>query len=190
MTTPVQGRQFDPEEEKIFEGMTEHWRKVWNEAPMQALARVEDAAKQMIVVTTGLQGLYVAIFVFSNIRAQVMAVPGGVLGVLILLLFLTPVVCWLVSLFSATRVFVPRVQPGVDLNELSAGAWQKIKDEYGRVNEEKLRSLHRSHHWLIASFVLVLIAVLVLVFLPAVPVGPTQIIIVTPTPVVRPTPTP
>src|ERR1700752_3723651 len=117
MTTPVQGQQFDPDEEKILEGMTEHWRKVWNEAPVQALTRVEDAAKQMIVVTTGLQGLYVAIFAFSNIRAEVRAAPGGVLGVLTLLLFCTPVVCWLISLFYATRVFVPRVQPDVNFNE-------------------------------------------------------------------------
>ena len=166
MTTPVQGQQFDPGEEKILEGMAEHWRKVWNEAPVQALARVEDAAKQMIVVTTSLQGLYVAIFVFSTIRAQVMAAPGGVLGVFILLLFFTPVVCWLVSLLYATRVFVPRVQPpDVNFNEVSASAWQRVKDTYGRVNEEKLRSLHRSHRWLIASFVLVLIAVLVLILL-------------------------
>src|SRR5215468_595379 len=113
MTTPVQGQQFDSnsDEEKILEGMTEHWRKVWNEAPVQALARVEDAARQMIVITTSLQGLYVAIFAFSAIRTQVMATSGGILGILILLLFFTPVVCWLLSLFHATRVFVPRVQP-------------------------------------------------------------------------------
>jgi hypothetical protein len=190
MTTPVQGQQFDPDEEEILQAMTEHWRKVWNEAPVQALTRVEDAAKQMIVVTTGLQGLYVAIFAFSNIRAQVMAAPGGMLGVFILLLFFTPVVCWLISLFYATRVFVPRVQPDINFNELSTSAWQKVKDTYGRVNEEKLRWLHCSHRWLIASFVLVLIAVVVLVLLPVAPTEPTQIIIVTPTPVVRLTPTP
>src|SRR5436309_5859401 len=162
MTTPVQGQQFDPDEEKLLQGMTEHWRTVWNEAPVQALTRVEDAARQMIVVTTGLQGLYIAIFVFSNIRAQVMAVPGGML---ILLLFFTPVVCWLVSLWYATRVFVPRVQPDINFNELSTSTWQKVKDSYGRVSEEKLCWLHRSHRWLIASFVLVLIAVVLLVLL-------------------------
>jgi hypothetical protein len=78
----------------------------------------------------------------------------------------------------------------VNFNEVSASAWQKVKDAYGRVNEQKLRSLHRSHRWLIASFVLILMAVLVLVLLPASPTGPTQIIIVTPAPIVRPTPTP
>ena len=165
MTTPVQGQQFNSDEEKLLQEMTEHWRKVWNEAPVQALARVEDAAKQMIAVTTGLQGLYIAIFAFSTIRAQVMATLGGVLGVLILLLFCTPVVCWLVSLFYATRVFVPRVQPDVNFNEVSASAWHKVKNAYGRASEEKLRWLQYSHRWLVASFVLVLIAIVFLLLL-------------------------
>jgi len=185
----MQGQQFNSDEEKILAEMREHWRKVWNEAPVQAPTRVEDAAKQMIVITTGLQGLFVALFVFSTIRAQVMATLGGVLSVLILFLFCTPVVCWLVSLFYATRVFVPRVQPDVNFNEISVSAWQKIKDAYGRVNEEKLRWLQHSHRWLIASFVLVLIAIMVLISLPTARAGPTQIIIVTPTPVVAPTST-
>jgi hypothetical protein len=107
--------------------------------------------------------------------------------VLILLLFCTPVVCWLVSLFYATRVFVPRVRPGVNFNELSASAWQKVKDAYEQAGEEKLRWLQYSHRWLIASFVLVLIAVVALVFLPMAPAAPTPIIIVTPTPAVMPT---
>src|SRR5438876_7980254 len=120
MTTPIQGQQFNSDEEKILQEMTEYWRKVWNEAPAQAITRVEDAAKQMIVVTTGLQGLYVAIFVFSTIRTQVVTAPGGILGVLILLLFCTPVVCWLVSFFFATRVFLPCVKLDLNFIEVSA----------------------------------------------------------------------
>ena len=180
MTTPAQGQPFDPDEEKLLQDIAEHWRKVWNEAPVQAITRIEDAAKQMIVVTTGLQGLYVAIFAFSTIRAQVMATPGGVPGILVLLLFFTPVVCWLMSLFSATRVFVPRVRPGVNFNEVSVSAWRKVKDAYGQVSEEKLRWLQYSHRWLIASFVLVLIAVVVLVFLPTTPTAPTPAVVPTP----------
>ena len=171
MTVPGQG--LDPEEEQLIKETANHWRKVWNETPVQALTRVEDAAKQLIVVTTGLQGLYVGIVAFSNIRAQVIGTLGGVLGVLILLLFFTPMVCWLMSLFCATHVFVPRVQPGVNFNEVNASAWQKVKDAYGRASEEKLQWLHRSHRWLITSFVLLLVAVLFLLFLPGVPAGPT-----------------
>lgn len=188
MTNPMPGQQFNSDEEKILQEMTEHWRKVWNEAPVQALARVEDAAKHMIVVTTGLQGLYLAIFAFSTIRAQVMATPGGMLSVLILLLFCMPVGCWLISLFYATCVFVPRMQPEVNFNEVSASAWQKVKETYGRVGERKLHWLHSSHRWLITSFVIVLLAIIVLILLPATPTEPTRIIIATPTPTTMPTP--
>lgn len=173
MTSPVQGQQFNPDEEKLLQETAEHWRQVWNEAPVQALTRIEDAAKQLIVVTTGLQGLYVGIVAFSNIRVQVMGTLESVPGMLILLLFFTPLVCWLMSLFCATRVFVPRVRPGVNFNEVSASAWQKVKDAYGRASEEKLHWLHRSHRWLITSFVLLLVAVLFLLFLPGAPAGPT-----------------
>jgi hypothetical protein len=106
----------------------------------------------------------------------------GGLSVFILLLFCTPMMCWLISLFYATRVFIPRVRPDVNFNEVSANAWQKMKDAYGRVSKEKLRWLHVSHCWLIASFVLILLTVALLVLLPAAPTEPTQIIIITPTP--------
>lgn len=185
MTAPIQGQQFNPEEEKILQEMTAHWRSVWNEAPVQALTRIEDAAKQMILVTTGLQGFYVALVVFSTIHVQIMAAPGGMPGVLILLLFCAPVLCWLVSLFYATRVFVPRVQPDVDFNEVSVSAWRKVKEAYGRASEEKLRWLQISHRWLIASFIFVLFSIVVFLMLPsppAAPPEPTRIIILTPTP--------
>lgn len=166
MTAPTQGQPFDPDEEKLLEDTAKYWQQVWNEAPIQALTRIEDAAKQMIVITTGLQGLYVAIFVFSSIRVQARATLGDIAGSFILLLFFLPLACWLMSLFYAIRVFVPRVRLGVDFNEVSVNAWQKIKDAYGRASKEKLHWLQYSHRWLIASFVLVLIAIVVFILLP------------------------
>jgi hypothetical protein len=182
MTNPIRGQQAGPNEEKILQETAEHWRKVWNEAPVEAIARAEEAARQLIAMTTGLQGLYIAILAFSNIRAQADTTLGGVLGWLLLLLFFTPPACWLVSLFYATRVFVPRVQPDINLNEVSVSAWQKVKDIYGHMNREKLRWLHRSHLWLITSFIFVLLIIVLLISLPPIATGPTQIIIVTPTP--------
>lgn len=185
MTTPLQGQQFNSEEEKILEEMIAHWRSVWNEAPVQALTRIEDAAKQMIVVTTSLQGLYVALVVFSTIHVQITVAPGGIIGVLILLLVCSPVLCWLVSLFYATRVFVPRIQPGIDFNEVSVSAWRKVKEAYGRASKEKLYCLQASHRWLITSFIFVLLSIVVFLVLPlppATPTEPTRIIIMTPTP--------
>ncbi len=166
MTAPIQGQPFDPDEEKLLQDTMKYWQQVWNEAPMQALTRIEDAAKQMIAITTGLQGFYIAIFVFSSIRVQVKAALGDVAGAFILLLFFLPLACWLVSLFFAIHVFVPRVRPGVNFNEVSVSTWQKIKDAYRQASEEKLRWLRYSHRWLVVSFVLVLIAIVVFILLP------------------------
>ena len=75
----------------------------------------------------------------------------------------------LVSLALATRVFLPGVRPGINLNEMRPGAWQAIKDAYAQAAEEKLRALHRSHLWLVVSFACVLLTVIIFVLLPAPP---------------------
>jgi len=167
--TRQSGQPFDPSEDAVLQGMAEHWRQVWNDAPVQALARVEDAAKQLIGITAALQALYVAIFAFSNLRVQIAMTRWFLPAWLLSLLFFTPLCCWLISLYFATRVFLPRIRPDLNMNEVSVGAWQKVKDAYGRTVEEKLRWLQLSHRWLIASFVLVLFAIVLLVLLPTPP---------------------
>lgn len=70
-------------------------------------------------------------------------------------------------------MFLRRVRPSINLNEFSPDAWQKVKEEYGRVNEEKLHYLQRAHLWLMISFGLVLLAVVLFVLLPAPSAGTT-----------------
>src|SRR5579864_1207673 len=120
MTTPrLPGQTPRNEQEQIIQDAAEQWRKVGNEAPVQAITRVEEAAKQLIALTAILQGIYFVIFAFSDLRKQVgtlnLPIPNG----LILLLFFIPLVLWLVSLFCATQVFVPRPRPEVNLNDMS-----------------------------------------------------------------------
>src|SRR4051812_3125167 len=145
MTTPnVRGRPPTAEEQALVKAAAEHWRKTGNEAPAQALARVEDAAKQLVALTGTLQGLYFAVFAFSDLRERV-ANP------LVQLLFFAPLLLWLVSLYCATRVFVPRVR-GADLNDMRVDAWQRLRDAYAATVDDKLAWLYRSHTWLLVSF--------------------------------------
>jgi hypothetical protein len=175
----------------MIQDLADHWRHVSNEAPTQAITRTEEAAKQLIGLNAALQGIYFAIFAFSGLRTQIEAMQLAVPNGLILLLFFVPILFWLISLYCATRVFIPQARPGVNLNDVSVGAWQHIKEVYEKTGDEKLKWLHRSHYWLIGSFVVVLALLVVLAFLPSPPqAGPTQIIIVTPTPMVTPSPTP
>ena len=192
MTTPkLPGQAPTPEQEQNIRQAADYWRGVGNEAPVQAIARVEEAAKQLIGLTAGLQGLYFAVFAFSDLRTQLSTLTLAVPGSLILLAFFVPIVFWLVSLYCATCVFVPKLRPGINLNDFSIGAWQHIKGKYEEALEQKARWLHRSHLVLVASFgvVLILLVVLALLPFPSTP-QPTPIIIVTPTPAVHQTPTP
>jgi len=189
----LQGRAPDasPEQVKMIQDAADHWRKVGNEAAVQAVTRIEEAAKQLIALTSGLQGLYFAVFAFSDLRKQLAAMSVPVPGNVILLCFFLPIVLWLLSLYCATRVFLPQVRPGVNLNDMHAGAWQNIKQAYEKTRDEKLAWLAWSHRWLIISFGAVLVVLVTLALLPAAPPSaPTPIIIITPTPVIAPTPTP
>lgn len=86
------------------------------------------------------------------------------------------------TLFCATKVFVPQVRPGADLDDMRVTAWRGIRDAYTKAVSAKLAWLHRSHWLLIASFVAVLVLLVWLAFLPSAPAPPTQVIILTPTP--------
>lgn len=185
------GQVPSPEQEEMLKKTAEYWRQVGIEAPAQAITRVEDAAKQLIGLTAALQGLYFAIFAFSDLRKQIVALSLPVPGNLVLLLFFLPIVFWLSSLFCATRVFVPRMHLDIDLNDVSIAAWQQIKHKYESIMEQKLKWLTLSQWLLVISFGVVLLVLVILAFLPAPPASePTPIIIVTPTPTGSPIPTP
>jgi hypothetical protein len=169
MTPPSSGQPLTPEEEHLLQQMERHWQQVWNEAPKEAIGRIEEAARQIITITASLQALYPVLFVFSTIRAQITQLSASVPSWLVLLPFFLPPGCWLISLALATRVFLPRVQPGVNLNEISPGAWQKVKDAYARTSEAKLQALQHAHFWLLISFGAVLLSVVIFVLLPAPP---------------------
>jgi hypothetical protein len=177
------GQVPSPEQEEMLKKAAEYWRQVGIEAPVQSVTRVEDAAKQLIGLTAALQGLYFAVFAFSDLRKQIVALSLSVPDSLVLLLFFLPIVCWLISLFCATQVFVPKMHLDVNLNDMSMAAWQQIKQKYESIVEKKLDWLRRSQVLLVMSFGAVLLVLVIFVLLPVPPAsGPTPIIIVTPTP--------
>ena len=177
MSAIVPGRPPTGEDEQArLKATAEHWRKVGYEGPVQAIGRIEDAAKQLIALNGTLSGLYFAIFTLSDLRKQV---PS-----LALLLFFVPVALWLGSLYFATRVFLPEKRSGADLDDFSEGAWLKIRETYTKTRDNKLAHLNRSHSLLVASFGAILLLLVASLFLPGAPAsGPTEMIILTPTPV-------
>jgi len=185
------GQVPDDEQGQVIADAAQHWRGVGNDAPVQAIARIEDAAKQLIGLNAVLQGLYFAAFALSDVRKQLWAMNLPFPASLLLLLFFLPIVFWLVSLYCSTRVFIPQVQTDVHLNDVSVGAWQQIKVAYEKSMKQKLHWLHLAHRMLVVSFAAVLLVGVCLAFLPPPSVtAPTPIIIITPTPLLSPVPTP
>ncbi|MDP9314756.1 MAG: hypothetical protein M3R24_28430 [Chloroflexota bacterium] len=173
----VQGKRPTPEQEAATKSAAEHWRKVSYEAPVQAVARIEDAAKQIVALTGTLQGLYFAVFAFSDLGERVV-------NPYLQLVFFIPLALWLSSLYCATRVFVPQPRSGADLNDDSPNAWERVRDTYDMTVRQKLEWLRYAHVLLVVSFAAVLMLLASFVFIPGKPdEGPTRIMIVTPTPV-------
>lgn len=55
------------------------------------------------LLNAALQGIYFAFFAFSDLRKQLGLIQGPVPGNIILLFFFLPILCWLISLYCATR---------------------------------------------------------------------------------------
>lgn len=185
----IQGQPPDPEQENMEKATADQWRKVQVEAPMQAVVRAEDAAKQLIVLTGTLQTLYFAVYAFSDLRKQIGDLHIQGFGLLIWLIFFLPIVLSIISFYCATRVFIPKEHFEANTSNISLEGWKTIREAYEVTAREKLRWLRRSHRSLAFSFASVLIVLMIFIFLPTSSgMGPTQIIIVTPTPVITPTP--
>jgi hypothetical protein len=179
----LSGQQPSDEQLQLIQEKARYWRKVGNEARVQSINCLEDAAKQLVALIATLQELYFALFALSDLRKQLAALATSLLGAWFLLVFFLPIPIWLLSLYSATQVFVPQPRPGVNINYLDIDVWQDIQRLYDQGAEEKLRWLRRSHRWLLLSFVAEPGLLVLLAFLPATPdPGPTQIILLTPTP--------
>lgn len=173
---PIRGQPPSDEQTAMVAEAAKHWREIGNDAPVQALARVEEAAKQLVALNSALATLYFAVFALGNLKDRV---TSGLTW-----LFLLPVGLWLVSLLYATLVFVPRARPGADLDDVSVTAWRALRATYWDTVDRKLHWLHLSHSWLLGSFATIFVLLAVLVFSPA-PTSSTptqQVVIVTPTP--------
>jgi hypothetical protein len=129
-----------------------YWEKVEREAPLVAINKSEEAAKQLITLTSLLSTIYFGIASFNRVLKQ--TVPGP-----FALLFALPLSLWLGSLFFATRVIVPR-----------AYVVKQIQADYVAISKVKYRHLQRSYALLVISmFVLLVEVAAYLLWVPAPP---------------------
>src|SRR5690348_10542841 len=106
------------EQMQIIEEKAKYWRNVSNEAHVKSISRLEEAATQLGGLTATLQGLYLALFALSDLRKQLTAVANSGTGAWPSLVVFLSILFWIISLYSATRLFVPQPRPGVNINDL------------------------------------------------------------------------
>ena len=86
----------------------------------ESIKSIEETAKQIIGVAGILEGLYFHAIAYSDVRGQL----GGVGP---LLLYLSPLLLWLVSLLAALLVFFPRAY------DTNISSWRESKAAFERI---------------------------------------------------------
>lgn len=124
---------------------------------------LEDAAKQLIAVTTLAQGIYFAAVSFGDVKAALGGLDAGRQWLMVVAL-VVPLVFWLLSLAFAARVFKPETySTSLDSPELAQRVYEKIV-------AYKNTQLVRAYRLLAAGFVpLIINVVLYLMFVPSKP---------------------
>jgi len=175
MPAAKQGEPPSLQQQEEIAATAAYWKKVRQEAPLEAIKSLESAARHLVTLTGALQAAYFAVVTLGDLRA----LAAGPARLAILL----PVLVWLASLFCASMVFVPRARPGADLDDWAEGAWQELRKTYFDTVADKRRWLHWAHGLLIASFAVMLALLAWLVLMPSAGGGTiTAVVVLTPTP--------
>lgn len=131
-----------------------YWLRLRREAGPASLTPLEDAAKQVVVITSLLQGIYFAAISFSGVK-QVGTTSNIWFNVFIFLTLLT-VIFWMTSLYFATRVFVPESyklpESGSESGQPEAQA-EEIRRAYESISTYKHGKLTTAVQFLCFSFI-------------------------------------
>ncbi len=100
--------------------------QVWLDAAAKAASgsvdSIEEAARQLITITTALSTLYFAVLTVSTLKQVLSALRGPAFWAL-LFLFLAPLLCWVFSLWACALVFHPETYlVNLDSPELAQAA--------------------------------------------------------------------
>jgi len=128
------------------------WLEAVRESAKQSPDKLEEAAKQLITITSLSQGIYFTVVSFSEVKAG-LAQLQWTLYVGSIIVFVLPLFAWILSLVFAIRVFKPE-DYWLNLNSPS------LAEEFmSRVTSYKSGQLQRAYGFLIAGFGLLIIAI-------------------------------
>lgn len=139
------------------------WLDVARGAAKESVGALEEAAKQLITVTTLAQTIYFAAVSFGGVKAALGTLTREWQW-LVAIALVVPLLFWLASLAFAVRVFRPETyRTSLDSPDLARQVYESIV-------AYKHRQLVRAHRLLATGFVpLIINVVLYLIFVPAKP---------------------
>lgn len=133
--------------------MDRFWLETARSVSKESIAALEDAAKQLISITSLTQGIYFAAISFSDLKKAL--VVHDWIGWLPVLLFASPIVLWLVSLTYAVRVFSPDTY---NTNLQSPDLAREMLQDIVAYKHKQLKLAHRA---LLIGFVLLVVNIIV-----------------------------
>jgi hypothetical protein len=134
-------------------GTTAPTPKAARSVSKESIAAQEEAAKQLISITSLTQGIYFAATSFSDLKKTL--VTHDLYGWLPVFLFASPIVLWLVSLTFAVRVFAPETH---STNLQSPDLAKEMLQEIVAFKHKQLKLAHKA---LLAGFVLLVANIIV-----------------------------
>lgn len=111
----------------------------------ESVRSIEEAARQVIAIASLAQAAYFAAVSFSRVHEALARYAIGEQGIIALAL-VSPLVCWVISLYFAVRVFKPETyQTNLDSPELAESLYREVV-------AYKRRQLQAAYWFLVLGF--------------------------------------
>jgi hypothetical protein len=141
--------------------MDRFWLESARGAAKDSISALEEAAKQLISITSLTQGIFFAAISFSDLKKVL--VVNDWQGWLLVLLFTGPILLWLISLGFAVRVFIPETY------NTNLQSPDLAKEMLQQITAYKHQQLLRAHTALLLGFGLLAVNIVIyLGWMPAV----------------------
>lgn len=121
------------------------WRENARKLVGESISTIEDVAKQLIAVTSLLEGIYFHAIAFSNVKPILTSWIAGI--------YLAPILLWLLSLVFAVLTLAPKAY-AININSS-----QDSKETFEEIVAKKHGMLKISEAFLILSFLALFAAV-------------------------------
>jgi hypothetical protein len=146
MTTPSPFHHIPEVQGEALTPLDRFWLDTARAAAKESVGALEEAARQLIGVASLSQGIYFAAISFGEVKTLLrefaVALQWAVTGALAL-----PLVCWIVALYFAIRVFVPQTYA------TNLASPDLARETYQAIVAYKHAQLRRAHIALVLGFV-------------------------------------